>query len=258
MITETQKAYVAGIVDGEGNISLNYSKRGLRPRIGITNTDLAILYFIQGFYGGRLCWHNSKKEIGKISYRLEFEYGMKVKKLLQDITPILRIKKPQAQLLLLYLKLFGSSRNSSPLKNEIKQQFVSIFKTLNSRGFNEKRDKLLGNLKDEIISSQVVKEILRKVQRLPNETKELKEIQIIQMIKNHQGIYYSQIVWGGSYRLNDQRKAILDNLISSGQITMNKNRKLYVGNLGMNIPPQKEDEIVRTSGRPEEVRDKKL
>ncbi len=56
-LTETEKAYIAGIIDGEGNISLIKRKDIIRSidykiEIGLSNTSIDLMYI----YGRTIRW----------------------------------------------------------------------------------------------------------------------------------------------------------------------------------------------------------
>jgi hypothetical protein len=55
-LSETEAAYVAGIVDGEGTITLTRAHRdGRRPVVSISSTELSLLQYIQSIVGaGRI------------------------------------------------------------------------------------------------------------------------------------------------------------------------------------------------------------
>src|SRR5215472_3007328 len=59
-LTETEAAYVAGIIDGEGTVTLTRTHRGenRRPVVSISSTELPLLAYVRGVVGaGRI---NSK------------------------------------------------------------------------------------------------------------------------------------------------------------------------------------------------------
>lgn len=56
-LTELEKGYIAGILDGEGCITFERRRKDkflIRPQISIINTDLELLKFCQGIIGGRI------------------------------------------------------------------------------------------------------------------------------------------------------------------------------------------------------------
>ncbi|NMD68930.1 hypothetical protein HHO41_01430 [Bacillus sp. DNRA2] len=91
-----EAAYVAGIIDGEGSITLTrmHQKEFRRPNITIASTDLELLIYIQGLTGGNI---NNKKnynpEKHKRSYTLNIKKKIEILYTLEKITPYLRINK---------------------------------------------------------------------------------------------------------------------------------------------------------------------
>jgi len=56
-LTETEKAYIAGIIDGEGNISLIKRKDIIRSidykiEIGLSNTSIDLMIYMEERLGG--------------------------------------------------------------------------------------------------------------------------------------------------------------------------------------------------------------
>ena len=69
---ETDFAYLAGIVDGEGTVSIhrNVTRRkgrifvGYQPQLTISNTDLRMLEPLQGRFGGHIVKANTPAKKG--------------------------------------------------------------------------------------------------------------------------------------------------------------------------------------------------
>lgn len=104
---ETQRAYIAGIVDGEGTITIK--KRNVKRKSGVfcfytcvvivVNTDKKMLDFIANLYEG---WININRRL-KGNQRRSYIWvcgGDNMRKLLKDIFPYLIIKKKQAKIVL--------------------------------------------------------------------------------------------------------------------------------------------------------------
>src|SRR6266566_3820657 len=128
-IQETDKAWIAGFMDGEGSfvVKPNNSKLkrpGFFPRISIGNTDKESLEYLSLLYGGTVNLHKPANEKRKQVYQW---YCPKATMLvfLSHTVPYLRVKKEPALLLLefLHLKLgHGGLRMSDEdwgIRNEI-------------------------------------------------------------------------------------------------------------------------------------------
>ncbi|MFC0477163.1 LAGLIDADG family homing endonuclease [Robertmurraya beringensis] len=99
---EWEASYVAGIIDGEGSISLTRMHKGefRRPCISISSTDKELLIYIKRLTGGVI---NNKKnynpERHKNSYTLTIKKKENVFEVLEKIHPYLRINKKRARAL---------------------------------------------------------------------------------------------------------------------------------------------------------------
>lgn len=91
-----EAAYVAGIIDGEGSITLTrmHAKEYRRPCITIASTDKELLLYVQSLTGGNII---SKKNYNpdrhKTSFTLNITKKSDVFSILHDILPFLRIDK---------------------------------------------------------------------------------------------------------------------------------------------------------------------
>lgn len=107
-------AYIAGIFDGEGHISLkrtSVKKYSLVPYVGITNTNIELLNYIHSIFGGKIITLKIKNAMKhKQAYYLGFRKG-EVIKLLNSIKPFLLIKKNQCEIVLNFIKLKKIPKN---------------------------------------------------------------------------------------------------------------------------------------------------
>lgn len=90
-----EAAYIAGIIDGEGSITLTkmHQRENRRPCISISSTDKELLIYIQEIVGGGTI--NNKKNYNpdkhKDSYTLYFKKKKDVYSILEKIYPFLRV-----------------------------------------------------------------------------------------------------------------------------------------------------------------------
>ena len=139
MIKETELAYLAGLLDGEGTISLTsklrkYGYRYFQPRICITNTKIEMLNFCKDKFGG-LIYISAKAnsvENRRTAYRWSLS-GDKACLLLASILPFLTIKKQQAQLVLVFQGT-GIKNTKKEADGIVISKFKSRLANLNSRG----------------------------------------------------------------------------------------------------------------------------
>lgn len=102
-MTEVEKAYIAGIIDGEGCIHITKKPASkittghwsYQVGIYIGNTDKRMLEFVHRLCGGGLKAHKTPEGC-KQCYELYFT-GDRVQELLKDILPYLITKKEQAK-----------------------------------------------------------------------------------------------------------------------------------------------------------------
>ena len=131
-MTEVQKAYIAGIVDGEGSISIAHSKhknngkRYYSLRIDVVNTDRKLIDYMADVTdtGYTYCYESRKNEWKNIHSWVTTRKS--AEEFLREILPYLVIKKERAELALEFRK---HSR-----KVEKQEQFFEKMKALNKRG----------------------------------------------------------------------------------------------------------------------------
>jgi len=91
-----EAAYIAGIIDGEGTITLTriHEKEHRRPCVTIASTDKELLDYIQKLTNGTI---NSKKNYNPIRHKDSYTLCIKNKEtvltLLKNVSPFLRVDK---------------------------------------------------------------------------------------------------------------------------------------------------------------------
>lgn len=115
MPTKEELAYLAGLWDGEGTITIfkNRSNNGyekLCPTLGIVNTDLEIINAVLSILDKlKVSFHifekeGKKKDKHKLCYQLTSRNSRYIEVVLQAMLPYLRGKKSQAELVLRFVK----------------------------------------------------------------------------------------------------------------------------------------------------------
>jgi hypothetical protein len=102
-----EASYVAGIIDGEGSITLTrmHINEHRRPCITIASTDIELLLYVQSLVGGTI---SNKKNYNPEKYKDSFTLNIKKKKevfpTLQEVLPFLRVdkKRMRAEWILTY------------------------------------------------------------------------------------------------------------------------------------------------------------
>ena len=137
--TEREKwAYLAGLIDGDGCISL--TKRGTRvhykPTISFVNTDEELVKWVSGFLGKnhyRVGKANPKKN-QKQTFQVVIQGRGEVKHILEKMVPFIIRKKPQAKLCIEYYGLQKWRRGlRDPLLPREQEIFIRM-KSLNRVG----------------------------------------------------------------------------------------------------------------------------
>ena len=146
-LTDKEKGYIAGIIDGEGTICLhkrswkNIPKNNpgtvyYQPFIKIANSNFDMLLWIKNKLGvGTLKLSSEETERWKAGYCLAFSSNM-IRKFLPAIIDSLIIKKQQAFLVMEFMKMakVGNGRNFRVLNNHKYIQIYEEIKKLNTRG----------------------------------------------------------------------------------------------------------------------------
>lgn len=103
-MSETERAWLAGVIDGEGSVGIYRSTDGRRIEVQVGNTHLGFVSKIRDVVGcGSICLRHSKGTLHKGRKPL-YQYTMKGSerglKLLEQVLPYLIIKKEKAEAIL--------------------------------------------------------------------------------------------------------------------------------------------------------------
>lgn len=95
-MTELEKGYIAGIIDGEGSICLTKSGKWRHPTIQISSTTYEMLEYVQSIIGGTI---SKKTENGvnckqAYAYKIDYQRAIQV---LQEIVEYLHEPKKKAR-----------------------------------------------------------------------------------------------------------------------------------------------------------------
>lgn len=114
--TREEIVYLAGLIDGEGTISIARSQKGYhRPIVNITTTDLLLIEWL-----GRFFWQKpNRRQIRKLPYYKAVLTGFGIVPFLEAIEPFLVIKKLQCRLLKKFIELRGQQKWKTGPTNEM-------------------------------------------------------------------------------------------------------------------------------------------
>jgi len=130
-LTDIQKGYIAGMLDGEGSIHISRYKPprySYTIRVQISNTNLEALELIQSWVGGRIQASNRKT---KPVYHLIFSSKESILDLLIPVSQHLVIKFDQALLMIDFCLMPGVGDTDT---KEERTRIIERLKKLNKRG----------------------------------------------------------------------------------------------------------------------------
>lgn len=263
-LSDTQKGYIAGLIDGEGCLSIFKTKNHYSPKLIIGMTHYETLSKIQQLISGNLREATINGMNNKRQWVLTIQANI-LRDLLPQITPFMITKKLNAIAMIEYLSTFKPEDRDSVfgLKAKIKDEFCSIFHKLNMRG-NEKRGEFSESLTEATLS-QALGEIREKVHRLRTELLDIKKNRIMSHIVKH-GKERSNVLFHNHFSKSEANRndfaEIIASLKNAGTIRefhYRDNPKYVSYILCDNVhksAAHESDDIVRANGRPLEVLDK--
>jgi hypothetical protein len=143
-LTDTELAYLAGIIDGEGYVQIaRYSTGTYGPRLTVGNTSRALIDYLHVKYGGKVYTVNPKHQRGNAKPAWTwFLGGTAMVKLLAEVEPFLLVKRAQARAVLDVSRFhaLGKPRKNSWTPNELQHAAVAhtTLLRLNHRGIQPK------------------------------------------------------------------------------------------------------------------------
>lgn len=139
-LTDTEAAYIAGIIDGEGSIRIqkrNYISCGKEQitfvvQINVTNNNIDVLEFLKEKTGvGNVYIHTHPSENHRICYRFTISARI-AHDLLKQIYPYMIIKKKHTEIAINYLRCMDNRKyRNAPRTDEETKIFYSFWKELN-------------------------------------------------------------------------------------------------------------------------------
>jgi hypothetical protein len=129
-------AYTAGIIDGEGYISLLpvWHSRGYIACVKVSSVDPYMTVFMHDNYGGNLGKPRIHKPPQRPSRQWALRNNARVGIFLRKIYPYLRVKKAQADIVLEYIDSFSQHSPRNPEIWGKKDVLYKQVKLLNRRG----------------------------------------------------------------------------------------------------------------------------
>lgn len=141
MLHQTDCAYLAGLIDADGNIGMEKFGGHRIPtvKMHLSNTNLQILDEMQKMWGGRIYQYERQDQpTWKTGAYLRWHGTKAVSNVLNHIRPYMRIKAPQADLALLFAETVNErvhrTRRLTPATKAIRQEVGNVMSLLNKKG----------------------------------------------------------------------------------------------------------------------------
>ena len=138
LLTEPDKAYIAGFLDGEGCITISKHHKGkaIRAQVTLNNSNLKVMQWIHTKLKleTTICVYDTiPGENKKIRYLINISKKSVVQEILEMLVPFLIVKKENAFLILEFLELstsYKGMRNYSltPRQVEIHNRIIELNK----------------------------------------------------------------------------------------------------------------------------------
>ena len=108
MFDKEKLLYLAGIIDGEGCIGIEFQAANKRcrkvdyyiPRVSVINSSLALIEWLTEHFGGK--YHTRKKEAGKKYIYVWNIFGQHMEDVIRAVEPFLIVKNQVANIILEY------------------------------------------------------------------------------------------------------------------------------------------------------------
>ena len=134
MVSDVEAAYAAGILDGEGSISVtrNHTDRWPSPQVSVASTDRELLIWFRDRFNGSI----STKQPRKINHSLSFDWKLtdrRALRFLQIVRPYLVIERKIRRCDLLLTAYLDCTPRNGRYSEEMtlqKQGFLDQFTSL--------------------------------------------------------------------------------------------------------------------------------
>jgi hypothetical protein len=134
MRDNTELAYLAGIIDGEGWITAVRSRQTGKytPHVGVATTDLPLIEWIKNHFGGSVYTRTPQKGVGPRKTRYEWQiHQSMVDALLPEVLPYLVIKAERARAMIAFRNTFRYEGMITPDIRALRESTYLHLKSLN-------------------------------------------------------------------------------------------------------------------------------
>lgn len=169
-LDKVQLAYLAGIIDGEGHISISrqkspHCKRGYvhRAVVSVSNTQLKLMNRLKSWFGGHIKIHKPRKFMqNKSVYEWNVWAVNEQMRILQNVIPYLFLKRTQAEGVLHFLLTRGKMGINKVSDEEFlrRENLCKRVQVMNHRGLEQPHR--LSELAEDNMSSEAIVRPLEK------------------------------------------------------------------------------------------------
>ena len=134
-LIEVEKAYLAGIIDGEGTVTLmkHHKNETPTPSVSVANNNLGLLKWIKSTVGGTITSKKKRLPHHNDSYAWHIRQDRAIR-VLNELKQYLKIKKQQAELITTtYKKVTHRAGKYTPELLARKNELVAKIRILNQR-----------------------------------------------------------------------------------------------------------------------------
>lgn len=160
-LSNTTVAYLAGLIDGEGHVSITLDRRRfhLMPVLGIANTDLRIVEFVEAHLPVVTCAEIPPQRASPVRSRRPVHRmhltGVAVGQVMFRISPYMTAKRNRAELLIEFCEIMKTSRmNTSRYTERQIELFLAIRQENSRRGDGWRQSEEYRHLIEYLISRQ--------------------------------------------------------------------------------------------------------
>lgn len=134
MSDKAKYMYLAGIIDGEGCITVGAGQRetcvNYNPILAVQNTSKALIDWLQSKFGGQVYLSKKQTKKNKPAWTWRFTKKKDIELILLAVLPYLIVKREQAKILLNFVRL----ERAAP--TELRVQAYEQLRKLNTRGIS--------------------------------------------------------------------------------------------------------------------------
>jgi hypothetical protein len=145
-LTETELAYMAGFVDGDGSVTLKkgYERRNKTPVLLFTNTSPTIMNWLEQRLPPVNLVRYTRTVLNRAPAHWLGVHGLTHRPLYEALLPYLVIKKPQMELLLewIQLRLSSTKHNLTSARQQLLERMLAFMNLKPSRVLEDEKLKI--------------------------------------------------------------------------------------------------------------------